>query len=451
MERLTRADRYAMSDQARMHDLVSNSDDARGTAAPAVRGGGRDARGRRDSNGGVVSASRDSSSIEPDSRQYERHRAAVHALLRARFGTALSEVDRDDLYQEAWAGVLEHHRRGRSTPDLLGLLKTIAFRRGRDRLRNISADPTDPLEGVLAQVLDRRPTPEEQVMHLIEADSYRHLIDSLGQRQRTIMKLRCEWGLAPGEIQDAMGISRKAYEKQLTRAFKRLAAGVGEIEDGTWLDHLRDLLAACEAGTATPAQRAEARRLVERNPSCRAILRRMRGAAALLPLPLAFIRRVAKAHGVLTTRAGGAATALGRPGAAAGGRAIGGYALAKVAVVSVAGLGVVGGVMADLALPRAVVHRQVRHPSQAGSARRLPMKVAAAARHRPQRRVVPSPPEVGRTPPPAITHPPAPVASQRPQLPRAVIDRPTLRSPEASATSTPHRSPAGDGSQEFGP
>ena len=38
-------------------------------------------------------------------------------------------------------------------------------------------------------MLDRRPTPEEQVMQLLEADTYRQLIDSLGERQRTIMKL----------------------------------------------------------------------------------------------------------------------------------------------------------------------------------------------------------------------------------------------------------------------
>src|SRR5437764_9962922 len=128
-----------------------------------------------------MSTSRDTSGIEADSRHYEHHRTAVHALLRARFGSALTEVDRDDLYHEAWAGVLEHRQRGRATPDLLGLLKTIAFRRGRDRLRNASADPTDPVEGVLARVLDRGPTPEEQVMQVLEADAYRQLIDSLGE------------------------------------------------------------------------------------------------------------------------------------------------------------------------------------------------------------------------------------------------------------------------------
>ena len=77
-------------------------------------------------------------------------------------------------------------------------------------------------------------------MQTLEADTYRQLIDSLGDRQRTIMKLRCEWGLSPTEIQDALGISRKAYENQLTRAFKRVAAGAGEIEDGSWFERQRE-------------------------------------------------------------------------------------------------------------------------------------------------------------------------------------------------------------------
>ena len=343
--------------------------------------------------------------------------------------------------------MLEHRQRGRATPDLLGLLKTIAFRRGRDRLRNASADPTDPVEGVLAKVLDRRPTPEEQVMQLLEADTYRQLIDSLGERQRTIMKLRCEWGLSPTEIQDALGISRKAYEKQLTRAFKRVAAGAGDIEDGTWLDRQRELLLACEAGTATAADRERARRLVERSPTCRAMLRRMRGAAALLPLPLALWRRLARVHGILFGRATAAATTAGRGVAATGARAVGGYALAKIALVSAAGLSVVGGVVAELAVHDSVGPTPAPHRSstRAASPVRRPVRKISVVRRA-------APPHVTVTPqPPAVEQPAVPAAPQRVAAQPAVPPPPARPPAPARPTSTSHRPPAGDGSQEFGP
>jgi RNA polymerase sigma factor (sigma-70 family) len=376
--------------------------------------------------------------VEADGRHYEQHRAAVVGLLRARFGSAFSDVDREDLYHEAWTGVLEHQRRGQPTPDLLGLLKTIAWRRGRDRLRNISADPSDPIDGVLARAFDNRPPPDEQVLQRLDVELCHQLIESLGDRQRTILKLRCECGLSPAEIQDALGISRKAYEKQLTRAFKRLAAELGDVENGSWRDRQRELLLACEAGTATPEERARAKRLVERDPACRAMLRRIRGAACLLPLP-ALLRRVLRLH----PAAGVAGEGVAQIAASGGGGAIGGAALAKLAAVCTAGLTVAGGVVAGMAGHDRTRSLPARTPTR--SAVVAPAPAAAPVMRVTTRRV--SPRVAVRS---AAVRPVEPTASAPP--PRRVVERPAVTEVAPPPPAAAKRAvPAGDGSQEFGP
>ena len=217
--------------------------------------------------------------------RYEEQRAAVHAHLRARFGQLFDEGDRDDLLHDAFLAVVDKHERGEVIENETALLKTIAFRRGRDRLRGRHSDPCDPIAGALALVVDDGPDADERVQVQLEAELCREVIAALKDRQRKMLRLRLDWGLPAAEVQRALGMTQRTYERQMTRALKRVAEIVGEIQDGTWSQKQLDLLMAVEAGTATADEIATAQRLVENDPHCRALLRRLRGAAAVMPLP----------------------------------------------------------------------------------------------------------------------------------------------------------------------
>lgn len=393
-------------------------------------------------------------------RDYLTHRADVLRLLRARFGSAFNDSDREDVYHDAWVGLLEYQARGGTPGDVGGLLKTIAWRRGRDRLRNRSAQPSDPGDGPLSAALDERPTPDERAEVSLTADLCRELIDSLGDRQRAVLKLRCDWQLAPAEVQRALGMSAKTYEKQLTKALKRVAAAVAEVDDGTWHERRRALLLACEAGTATPEERERARRLVERDPAVRAMLRKIRGVAVLAPLPLLFDAP----RGAIAVWASGARRllahrALGRAWPPALTRAGGGAGVLKAAGTCVAGVAAVGGLAAGTSL-----HASARPARPHGGAPRANVPVALASAAAPvidappprsPRRVTklhPRPPRQPRESAASATTRRAPVAppamdSARP-APSPVARRATAPpAPAPRATAAPR----GDGSHEFGP
>jgi DNA-directed RNA polymerase specialized sigma24 family protein len=277
---------------------------------------------------------------------YERQRAAVHAHLRASFGQLFDESERDDLLHDAWTAIVVKREAGESIDNETALLKTISFRRGRDRLRGRHSDPCDPLEGPLTLVADGRPSAEERVTVQLEADLCREVIAALNERQQKLLRLRLDWAIPAAEVQQIMGMSARTYERQMGRALKRVAQIVGEIEDGTWSQKQLDLLIAVESGTATPEQRAAAQRLVERDPHCRALLGRLRGAAAVMPLPFLpgsseavqgitgfFASFKDQATGIVARVRGGAdvVAPLASDGRAKGAGGLGGIATAKAA------------------------------------------------------------------------------------------------------------------------
>lgn len=295
--------------------------------------------------------------IDIPTHQYLRHRKEVMALLRSRFGAALNDADREDLYHEAWAGVVESRRKGRPLADQGGLLKTIAWRRARDRIRNRSAEPSDPIEGAVALALDRSPAPEEQVEQRLQADVCRRVIESLSERQCTVLKLRCELELTPAEIQSVTGLGQKAYEKHLTKGLKAFAAAFGEYESGGMRERHRELLLACQAGTATDAEREMARRLVESDPSVKAMLREIRGAAALLPLPLVLWPHGSPLAGLVARVIGWKTSihslgcrghAIAASGGSSAGRALPSLGASKIAALCACGFVAAGGLVGGL-------------------------------------------------------------------------------------------------------
>jgi RNA polymerase sigma factor (sigma-70 family) len=219
---------------------------------------------------------------------YREHREPVLAMLRADFhGIA----DAEDVYQEAWVELLELHARGERVRNVRALLKTIAWRRARDRLRRMRPDPLDPMSAAFEQIADSEPQPDEQATVRLDAGALRQIIDDLEPRQAAVLKLRFDWQLDAREIQRCLGVSPKRLEKIVTEAYKTLAERLGDdASHAAWRRRQRSLLLACEAGVATERQRRRAMQMVEQDPACRAMLREMRAnlhdLAALAPMPV---------------------------------------------------------------------------------------------------------------------------------------------------------------------
>ena len=287
-------------------------------------------------------------------REYVEHREPVLGMLRAEFPRL---GDHEELYHDAWAELLEHRARGGETTSVRGLLKTIAWRRARDRVRKRRPESVDPTSPVVALAADTEELPDVQAQLRLDGAVLRQIVDRLEPRQAAVLKMRFDWGLEAREIQERLGVSPKRLEKIVTQAYKTVASEL-ELTDGesAWARKQRSLLLACEVGLATAQQRARAQRMVDSDPACRAMLREMRAAlrdvAVVLPSPVLFeqrgpgvgavIDRVAEGwtsakHAIasLLGRGGGQSSTIEQAGSA-GAVGVGGGAAAKLAAACLA-------------------------------------------------------------------------------------------------------------------
>ena len=380
-------------------------------------------------------------------REYVAHRGAVLAMLRSDFGGV---PDHEELYQEAWTELLELRARGDELKSVRGLLKTIAWRRARDRLRKMKPDTLDPMSPALTLEPDAELLPDEQAQIRLEAVVLRQIIDRLDPRQAAVLKLRFDWHLDAREIQERLGVSPKRLEKIVTEAYKSVAAELGADADETaWARKQRSLLLACEMGLASAAQRERAQRMVDEDATCRAMLREMRSTlrdvAVALPTPVLYERRgpdplplldrIADAwasikHGVgsLFGRGPGGAAAA-EQGGTAGGAALGGGAAAKVVAACLAAGGVAVCVETGLLPGGGEPPARADRPAVAQRASVSP---------KPER----------ATPAPVAQKQPS--ARARPRR-RSTTPRRTSTAPTSSPEARPEPSPAPSGSTEFGP
>lgn len=241
-------------------------------------------------------------------REYREHRAAVLAMLGAQF-PRLAEPE--EIYQDAWAELLELERSGERVRHHRALLKTIAWRRAADtvkqRRRVVAVDPGGL---VLASVADARVQPDEEAQHRLDGEALRLVVESLDEREAAAIKLKFDCQLSAKEVQEVLGIGEKLLELTVSQAFRKIAEQLEVGEDGAtrWTRRQRSLLVACELGVASARQRRRAQRMVDRDPAFRGLLRAMRrgldDVAAVLPVPIVAdhherFRRLAGATGRL--------------------------------------------------------------------------------------------------------------------------------------------------------
>ena len=376
--------------------------------------------------------------VDEVERDYVAHRAMVLAMLRAEFRWL---PDHEEVYQEAWTETLEIRARGETVANTAGLLRTIAWRRARDRARKSVPDSLDPSSYVFELQQDDASPPEEQAQLRLDAAAIRQIIDSLEPRHAAVLKLRFDDHLDAAEIQRRLGVSPKRLEKLVTEAYKRVQAQLGLDASGEspWARRQRSLLLVCEMGMASAKQRARAQKMVDEDPVCRAMLREMRSTleavAVVLPAPIVARQRGIdvivlldklgdlKDHALaLVARTGGPAVPIEQ--ATAGGLAgIGGGVAAKVAVacmmigggaVACTQTGVLGGQRPGRSTVSKISKQRVR--AAAIAVKVAPPKVRATASAAPRKRTSPRAARTtasaslaaSATTPPAVNGPAAP-------------------------------------------
>ena len=202
-------------------------------------------------------------SVEQD---YVAHRRSVLAMLRADFGGV---PDHEELYQEAWTEALELMARGETIGNLGGLLRTIAWRRARDRLRKHKPETLDPSSPTMLRQESADAAPDETVATRLDAALIRQVVDSLDERQAAVIKLRFERQLGSSEIERELGVTRKRLDKIVTEAYARVEEALHERDGDVspWRRRQRSLLMACEAGVASMRQREQAQAMLREDQS----------------------------------------------------------------------------------------------------------------------------------------------------------------------------------------
>lgn len=381
-------------------------------------------------------------------QDYEAHRGAVLAMLRTQYPRL---ADHEELYQEAWTELLEILARGEVVQHRRALLMKIAWRRAADSVRRSGRFDRSDGSAVVERIADEDLRPDERAQLHLDADALRLVVESLDDRQATVLKLRFDHQLTASEIQRRLGLTPKRLEKIVTAAYKQIALQLS-LADGSesrWRKRQRSLLLACEVGIASPRQRRLAKDMLARDPGCRAMLREMRAAlhdvAAVLPMPIVaeHSERVGIVGRVLgrldevwlglrqfaETVTGRAASSGAAEQAGLGGATLGAGAAAKVAVACLA----IGGVAtvcinghhtspahhrtpaARASKPPPTQHKRIERPVAVAQVRQ-PETTAGPRRHR-------------------VTASPSAQSSV----------------PVSSPASAPPPSPAPAGSTEFGP
>ncbi|MCW3050646.1 MAG: sigma-70 family polymerase sigma factor [Solirubrobacterales bacterium] len=373
----------------------------------------------------------ESRQIEHD---YARYREEIMGLLTRGFSRL---PDHEEIYQEAWTELLEMQAKGKPVGDLRMVLRTIAWRRARDRVRSDRADPFDPASHLFGAHAPATTPPDEEAQIHLDAAIARQVVDSLDERHAAVIKLRFESHMDSREIQQRLGVSAKRLEKIVTEAYHRVEAqlAVDESGESPYRRRQRSLLLACLLGQASAAQVQRARRMVAEDAGCRAILRQlhftMDRIAALAPMPVLVDREFDwgipvfdRVGNVPASLKRVVANALSRgeahvsPEQAAGGAAtIGAGAAAKVALTCVA----IGATAVCLDRGSSPGHYAPPH------------RPAPADHH---------------DPPPTRVVARAPATQQAPVTHGATRSTPSA---SRSASAPPRPSPAPAGSTEFGP
>ncbi len=384
--------------------------------------------------------------LPTEATPYEQHRNYVLAVLARRCGW-LGSDEREAVFHDAYLVLLQKQSDGDLEPgdmhprQLRAYLVQTAVNKALDAGKRVEHLRSEPIgERALAEP-DAGPDPEELASANVEGARLREIVTELPERGQAVVKLRFYFDRTPDEIQGLLGISGRAYRRELERAMRHIAARYMLVRDGRFCDSRRSLILAYVAGIAGPNRAREAADHLASCPACvrwAADLREgARHASAVLPLPAMLALPGALDRLRLTVEAGrhGAGELLtGAKQNAAGAVARldpsgAGYGLSArpgAATAAIAGCLAIGG-GATYCVVEGVPGLQDREPETRRSERK---QVEAGQAEPPPRATSPKP----APPTPAKPAPPAPEPSPTP-------------APEPGPTPAPPPAPT---AQEFG-
>jgi RNA polymerase sigma factor (sigma-70 family) len=224
---------------------------------------------------------------------YEQHRRYVLAVL-ARRCRWLADDEREALLHDAWATMLEKERSGAldlaamAPQQVRAYVTQTALNRALDESRRarMRDEPLGDEDRVAAPAIALADVVDADV----EAVRVREILGELTARQQTIVKLRFFFDRSPDEVQSLLGITERAYRRDLERALALVGERFALVRDGRFCDSRGSLIRAYVAGIAGPNRMRKAREHLATCPACRHYALELRTAtgkvAALTPMPV---------------------------------------------------------------------------------------------------------------------------------------------------------------------
>jgi RNA polymerase sigma factor (sigma-70 family) len=223
---------------------------------------------------------------------YDQHRPYVLAVLSRRCRW-LADDEREALLHDAWAIMLEKERTGvldvaaMSAEQVRAYVTQTALNRALDEGRRARTRDAPLDEG--AEVAAPAVSLHEVVDAGVEADRLREIVSELTPRQQTIVKLRFFFDRSPREVQALLGLTERAYRRDLERALALVAERFALVREGGFCESRASLIRAFVAGVAGPGRMQQARDHLATCPACRHYALQLRSAtgrvAGVAPMP----------------------------------------------------------------------------------------------------------------------------------------------------------------------
>ncbi len=227
--------------------------------------------------------------------QYRENRRYVLRVL-ARRCAWLASDEREEVFQDAVALVFEKQLSGAlediedSPPQLRAYLTQTAINKALDEGKRVGRNRSVALDHAELTVEDDKRPPDELAAASLDSARVREIVAELPERRQAIIKLRFFFDRSPIEIQRFLGMTERAYRRELERALRHLSDRYQLVEDGSFCEDRRSVILAYVAGIAGPGRGEAARAHLASCPGCArmaAELRELtRGAAVVIPLPV---------------------------------------------------------------------------------------------------------------------------------------------------------------------
>lgn len=226
---------------------------------------------------------------------YEQHRDYVLNVLGRRCGW-LDVADREAILHDAYMVLLEKERDERLDLDAMNAHQVRAYltqtalnkalREGDRAYRKTSV----ALEDGGLDVAGDEPAADALLAQDFDGARLREIVADLPERQQVVVKLRFFFDRTPAEIQTFLGITERAYRRDLERAMRTLTERFEQVREGTFCESRRSLILGFVTGIAGPNRARKARQHLASCPACAAwavqLRETARQAGAVVPFPV---------------------------------------------------------------------------------------------------------------------------------------------------------------------